>query len=317
MQNRGDSPEQVQRGSGGVVRSSGISKMQVAIIIVCAIVVSVIAVNMFLVPKLVSKTDFTTNLQNMNTTIEKTKTDLTQAVQAVQNTVNSLPNAISGQVTDAVNKATAPVNAQINAMQTQVSGMAGTVGNAATKNDISGLTNTIGQVNTNVTNLQKQIAADEATITSLTTRITALESKLTPPSGTSGSGGAKGVIDIKADVLEEGVLQSDNRTYSEIKLTITNLTGNALEDISISAMVVIENGLTSLRPTLSTSSWYVRDWDGNNLEVRSSSGYTLDANQVKKVYLNVYSWAYDYQQGHTTFTDISSSDVEVRTYSVK
>ncbi len=325
MQNQGDRVTLTTKSRSGITMGEGhVGIKTVLLTALATVIVSFVAVNMFIIPSLVSKKDFTTNIAGMNELITKFKTDLTQTVTATQNTMNALPASIMSQVTTSINQGLSSINAQLATMQSQVTSMTATVNSASTKVDQANasITTLRGEVNA----LTTKVTADETTITALTTRIATLESKLaTTTNTTSGGTISTGDIKVVATVLEEGVQNSaDNSTYAQIKMTITNNTANNFEDIIINTLITIDDSDYTLTPTLSGTSWggwYVKDWQYGDLEVRSKIGYILNAGEVKRIYLNITSYG---RVTNTvtgarakTITDISNSDIVIRTYSIK
>lgn len=170
MEDRSDEVEKV-KGGGKYIGGTGVGMKQVLFASVCAIVVSIFAIYMLFLSNLVSKKDFTTNIQGMSDVVTKTKTDLTQIVTNLQNTVNALPASIAGQVNTAVTQAISSINSQL-------SGMASAIKSASDKVDSQ---------NTKIDTLTKQLTVAED-------RIKVLEDKAKTTTSTTGSSSSLGQV---------------------------------------------------------------------------------------------------------------------------
>lgn len=296
MQQREDKVDPVigNKGYQSGNRGGGASMKQVALLVLVGIIVSVIAVNVLFLGNYVSKKDFTTNIQNMNTTVEQAKSGLTQIVQAVQNTVNQFPATISSQINDAVNKATTGMTAQIATQQSQVNNMASAVTDKATKADISGIntniTNQVNQLNTKITDLQTKITTDGATITALTTRIKTLEDNLIPSSsgtgGTSSGGLSFDFIDISPSTsyvdISHNTIDNTNNATMYIETNLQNNSTKDAKDIKLRITLTFSDTPdiinTTDHPITLSGSWEVADWDVDFVTVQKR-GISLSADR--------------------------------------
>lgn len=321
MQNNDESPEDVKIGGyngGGVPSNEGRQGLLgKALPIVISIILAVVAVNYLLLPSLVSKADFTTNIQRIDNGI----TDLKVSVATL--------NGLTTQIADLSNS--------IGTVSSEVAGLRGSIAGYATQGSVSTIQTSLATIQadlnvvktsmadipalkTQVTALQTSLDALKTQVTALDARVVKLETKTTT---TSGGGITTGDITVVSSILDEGTVNTDNSTQSQIKLVIQNTTSTDLEDIIISVLVIIDDS-SSIRPTLGVSgwgSWSIKSWESGDLEIRSKVGYILKAGEKKNVYLNLISWG-DIVNTLTgerdiTYTDVSGSDIEVRSYSVK
>ena len=278
----------------------------------------------------VTKSDFTKNIAGMVTTVEtasadlvKTKTDIKAEVQtAVAGVPTTINNAMATTVT--------ALNAQIADMSNRVNNFSGTIqsntneiiklvsktdtanSNIATLNtQINALTTANTALSTKVTSLEAKVTALQTLATAYDVRIKALEATATPTTPTTVSSTIPNVT-MTASVIDDGMLQSNNSTVGQIKFTMVNNGTKDISDITFYLYVFVENcgdiDATSIFATY--GSWYVRDAYGDELQLKGSIS-RLDAGDTRRIYIDVTSYAYLYEQGRTTYLDTSSSDIDV------
>ncbi len=309
---RDRSPDPVQRGyggGGGYKSNGGVTIGKVLLLSVCAVVVGVMVVNYFLMPNLVSKEDFNKNFQAVTDALTKTKADVTQTVTGLQTTVNALPNTISSQINAAINQTTSTMTNSINSMQTQVNNMASIVKDMASKTDITNLNNTISGLSGKITDLQAKLVVDEATITSLATRITTLET-----SGASSGGTKKGVLttavksvantlSLSSTTSTSGVTTTTSHTLTgSVRLAVTNTSNIDVTD----ALLDVAFAFSPTIPSLSYGGAFTTSLAGGSVPFTAQMidpgmvefynaawGFKVPANQTVNLFLtlNISYWA--------------------------
>ncbi len=285
------------RGVGGF-SSSGIMPF-----IATAIVVLLITY-VFIVPQVaVTKSDFTTNLSGVATNI-KTLQDsdkiMGPKIDAATNNIATFANSINAQkvqldalvaqITDLKNQIAA-TNNNINNLQTSINN------NFVAK---SGLDAAIrGAVNT--ADLQKSIDADKATLTALNTqlantnksiadlktaleaRLVALETKTTSSTGISQTNLPFTCVISLID--EDNNTGSDNKSSSSIKVTLTNTTTKAIEDIGIEFIVMVDatDDIIAQPIMESLSGWRISEWHSNYFVLKGTRISLIASGQYKKI----------------------------------
>ncbi len=257
------------------------------------------------------------NFDNLQTAIVKIQTDtdanvnsIKQTVTGVQNTINTLLSSITTQVQNQITQATTLLTAQITSIQSQVNNMASTVKSASDKADQSATA--ISNLSAKVESYRTQQAIDEAKIVDFDTRLKATEAKLVPTTTPTGTSTSIPGVTITVDVKEEGTLQSDNSTLAEIKVIINNTSAVNIEDLVLSIFVYIDQcGYANQTLTVSGyGSWSIRNRSTDEIEIRGRLT-TLSSGDKRNIYLDIKSFAIDYQHGNVTYIDTSSKDLEI------
>ncbi len=223
---------------------------------------------------------------------KETETVLTGKVTELSNGVN---NRLNSFVTND------SLNNQISSVKSNVSALDGRV--SAAVSDEANLTKQVGELITKNTEL-------EASNKTLSDRITVLEGKLTSSTSTSGGEEVISGLTIKAEVKDEGTLQSNNSTLGEIKLTLSNNSGRDIEDLIVSDFVYFDTP-TIANQSISVSgygTWTIRTRTTDEMEIRGRLA-KLANGEIRKVYIYVTSWGYIV--GETTYLDTSSKDMTV------
>ncbi len=283
MQDQGNKPEQVRgyypKASGG----NGMSKNALIVAIAIAVIISVLAMQMFFLPstlnKYVLKTDDSANYKALSDSVASTQTDVTQKVTAMQGKIDSFSDVITEKVTTAINQNTMSITNQVNSMQTQVNNMAGLVKTATDKAD---------SYQTTITDLQTRLATAEATITTQTDDIKKLQGDGSGDGSTSESPIKITGIQIVNRVFEY-YTTTDNVTVTlvtfGVKLHLDNMVAADLEDIELEVPIEVdaENDIISLTDT--SSNWYPTDKNIDDTYAEATmvgDSISLDASQKNK-----------------------------------
>jgi hypothetical protein len=270
----------------------------------------------------VSKNDFTTNFQSVATSISGVQASVkadSDKIGAIQSTVNGHTTqitTISTKADNAVNTANnAASKSDINGLQTKIDNMQASVTASNTK-----VTDTANSLNIKMDGLAKNESDLSIKITTLQTdlaaaiaRIAKLETVPTTPTPTTP---AKVVIpntSIAVSVTDEGTLQSDNSTVGELKLTLSNEGTKDIVDVVLDLFVYFDDGGNSAQSIVSSTygTWSIRERNSEEIQLRGRLS-RLTAGQTKRIYINIKSYANQYELGNrTTYMEASASDIDI------
>ncbi len=257
MQQKSDKVEQVPKRYGQNDGGMADRLKQIAMPLVVSVVVSFLMFTYLFSSSLVSKKDFTANIQGMTDIINKSKADLAQTVTSVQNTVNAIPASIAGQVTAGVNQGIASVTSQLSSIQA----ISQSASDKATQ-----ATNTVNSQNTQIDALTKQLTDAE-------TRIKALESKTTGSSSSPSSSSPAVVSDtlnaVTASIASYSYVPSiygysgagaipfttlaDNSSSAMFQLIVSNNTSRTIKDIVVVLSFGVVDTSTGASPNMVTT----------------------------------------------------------------
>lgn len=231
--------------------SSSLTSSPLIMMAVVSLVVSIV-VTMMILPwlgggSMVTKKDFTTNIGNLATTIDKVKSDANAALVPLKSSVDGIPS----QVSTAVNNATAnflkqsdinELNGTVSGLSNQVATLNGNYGNlSATVTELSSDTTTNAA---SISAQTEQINGLNVTITDLTTqlddalaRIEVLETTPTPTPTPTPTTVAES-LSVTVKTMSGALYPTDNVTLTTaFRVQVKNNTTSTIGDIVLGIQV--------------------------------------------------------------------------------
>lgn len=216
--------EEVNPGGGGAEPPEGGGGTKVLLItVIASVVLAFGAVYLILMPNLVSKTNYTTDTENIVRDISELQTsitDLTAQVSTLSNSVNSANSEVASVRGSIAGYAT---QGSLSTLQTSL---------ATIQADLNTVKTNVGDIpalNAKVVALQTSLDSLEAQVTALDARVVKLETKTTT---TSSSGGT--TTQLASDTLDGVTVMVEPFSY----LPVNPIYGNS----SIPAMPIIIDG---------------------------------------------------------------------------
>ncbi len=284
------------------------------IIIVSAIlgaVLSFMLINVYFMPKLVQKANYDTDITNIVGDIGKMQTAITgKADSSIMANFNSLNTQVA-QLNDKVDVINQTVTTIPNgyASKTELS-------NAQAS--ISDIKATITSIQTTINSMSPSVVADlQAKLTALDVRVTTAEATIktlqtSTPSSSSGTPVIPNVT-MTVSVPDEGTLQtSDNSTIGQLKITLVNSGTKDISDITLSLLVYFDDSANSNQSIVTSSygTWSIRNRQVDEIELRGRLS-TLNAGQTRRIYIDIKSYATNYQFGNRVTYLNTDNDITV------
>lgn len=309
-------------------------------VIVSLVVAIVVFVGMGMVGfgNFVTKKDFTTNLQGVVTTLDKAKSDITNMQKAVDTAITGISDKVNTQVNTAVSGQMGEVNNRINALSAKIDTAQSQIQTAlANSTDALSKSNSLSGSLANINSSLEDILADfnslKQTVSSFTTNMTALDTRLkvVETKLASGSGGTGGSSALPFTYTVAVINESDNTTTTDnishksslsLKLTLTNTTDKALEDIGMFIPIEIDfSHGTIINKTMSLTGWTIQDnGAGYGYSVFSLKGHSikLNANEKKKIYFDItLSFSEAFATGGNWSASVIDDDIEILDWDYK
>ena len=193
----------------------GLTKTNLAIIILIPVIVSFLITSQVLLPKYVTKVDDTKNITAITNDMGKLKVDTANTLAEFKKVVDAVPASVTSQVNSGVSQATSSMNAQITTMQTQVNNIAGTVSSSASKlSSVDTITAKLTADEVVIADLTAQVKslANKSDYNTLQTRVALLETF------TSNVSGVKVTANATGGILSLGITSDDNQ-YAAFRVT--------------------------------------------------------------------------------------------------
>lgn len=276
--------------------------------------VCVVALFMWVNNSMVSKKDFSTNVDNILADMGTMQTSLNTFQDSVK-TIGNLNTQVS-QVADKVNTLTN----EIASVKSGLDKYAKTDSLSQTNTNLTNIQNNLNTLQSQVNNLkQVDTSSLSASIETLKTQVTTLETKVNELS-ISGSGSSSGdtsvsipnfSVDVR--VVDEGTLQSsDNSTIGQIKITLTNSGSRDIEDLVVYLFVCFDDCyLANQSVSAREGTWSVRERQRDEIQLKGRISRINDG-ETHRIYLDIKSFANDYWEGgRVTYLDVSTSDLEI------
>ena len=254
---------------------------------------------------LVTKKDFTANIQEFVTTVETAKSELEVAKTDAENAIKGIPAIVSSQVVT-------QVAGQLNTLSTTVGAASGKVDTMTTT--VQNLNTTVTQANARIATLTEEIASLKANDTDYEHRLLELESPTNDSSSTGGDGSDIPNVAIDVKVTDEGTFhaiygESFNITESEFKMTFVNNGLKDIEDIVLYVYIIFDNSEGATQGIISSSygSWSIRERQREEVQLKGRLS-RLEAGESRRIYITMVSSGND---NGTTYIDVGDSDVEI------
>jgi outer membrane murein-binding lipoprotein Lpp len=259
-----------------------------AIAAIVVFIIGTILVGMMGGGSLVTKDDFTTNIQGITKAIDDMKVTLDTSVADYQRDIKTVTQSIQGSVDSSINNKVADLNARIVALEA-IGGKLDTLNSTVTElsQQKDAQTTSINGLIANIQSLQDEL--DDAT-----ERLEELEEN-TVPSGTTDSSLVVATISPKYDYLYE----EDGESYCIMRVTVENNTGKPIEGVILGIGMTIHSGTT---PTTAT--------------VTGGQGWKV---YPSKLYYRTAGWGYTIQAGKKLHFEVTATfnDIDTPPYSAE
>lgn len=282
---------------------------------ILSILLVMIYLNQFVIPKLLTKADFETNFNGLVTRIDEAQASVAsmQGVVGGINAVNEQVNQLSGQVSS--------LSQSVSTMQSNLGNYApaGSIQQASA--DVASIRGSVDSMQSDVNSAKQTVSALSTSVETLKAQVATIEGKIASgsPSGGSGSSSSSASIpdvDVDVSVIDEGMIQaSDNSTIGEIKIVLTNRGSQDVTDVVMRLYIWFDGCEAGTQEVNSSTygSWSMRTRQVDEVELRGRLS-RLTAGESRRIYLDIKSWGQlrdTSGRRYSTYLDTDEGDVEM------